>query len=177
MARKKATDKPASSKVIEPMKGAEIPIPAPFGLPSTITLSPDTEVLYFIDNGRSIPYPLRAGVILGFVQGQLTVVSALNPVPDPGKILEKSDTATSRALAPIPVVKSAKVLTDKGQWNFLYIRERRALCIIGAIDIDSSLKEGGQFELSGYQFDLREGFLHIQKVANTIVIETVTTGI
>lgn len=178
MAKKKATAKSTSS--LSRSDAQQIPMPGSnlYG-PNMIVLSTDLTTIYLIDGGRAIPFSLYAigGVLVGEIRGQLTVVSAVEPFPQEDtptsdKTFEKS--ASERAAGtPIPVVKSAKIPTNKGSWNFVHIRERRQLCVIGVVDIEVALREDQQLETQGYLFDLREGFINIQRVGNTLVFETV----
>lgn len=174
MARKKTTDKPATQRT----QSQTVPIPAPasfFG-PNTITLSTDMSVLYLIDNGRAIPFSLDTigGVLIGEVGGQITVVSSMEPFPGGGKDVQ-TFALEARAVG-IPLVKTAKIPINKGQWNFLYIRDRKQVCIIGAVDIESSLTEGN-LESQAYLFDLREGFINVEKVGNTLVLNSIPVNI
>lgn len=178
MAKKKSAQRIVNQRIESQI--TPIPTPAPvYGGPNMITLSSDMTTIYLIDGGRAIPYSLNAigGVLVGEVKGQITVVSALEPIPmedkpTDGKSMEKS---VARA-AGIPVVKSAKIPTSKGNWNFIHLRERRQLCIIGAVDLEGSLTSSNTLTAEAYIFDLREGFINIQKIGATIVFETVTIG-
>lgn len=175
MARKKATDKPVTQRT----QSQTVPIPssAPFFGANTITLSTDMSVIYLIDNGRAIPFSLDTigGVLIGEVGGQITIVSSMEPFPGGGKDVQ-TFALEARAVG-IPVVKSAKIPTNRGTWNFLYLRERKQVCIIGAVDIDVSIQEAQSLEAQAFLFDLREGFVNIQKIGNTIVLESISVSI
>lgn len=172
MAHKKATDKDKPVTDRSQQQPIPIPSPSPFFGPNTITLSSDMSVIYLIDNGRAMPFSLDTigGVLIGEMKGQITVVSALEPFPDTGK--EVQSFSKDRAVG-IPVVKSAKIPTNRGNWNFLYLRDRHQICIIGAVDIDINIKPGGTLEAQAYLFDLREGFVNIQKAGNSLVLESI----
>ena len=175
MRNKKATDK--DKPITDRSQQQQIPMPSPasfFG-PNTITLSTDMSVIFLIDNGRAMPFSLDTigGVLVGEIKGQITVVSALEQFPD--KDQEVQSFSKERAVG-IPIVKSAKVPTNRGNWNFLYLRDRHQVCIIGATDIDSSLQESNNLQAQAYLFDLREGFINIQKAGNTLVLEMITVN-
>lgn len=174
MAKKKATEQPTSQRT--PNQAIPIPTPSPFFGVNTITFSTDMSVIYLIDSGRAIPFSLDTigGVLIGEVRGQITVVSAMDPYPGGGKDVQSF--SKERAVG-IPVVKSAKIPTNKGNWNFLYLRERKQVCIIGAVDIESDLQKSNELQAAAYIFDLREGFINIQKVGNTIVLETISVSL
>lgn len=180
MARKKTSDQPKTTKSAgtSVLKQIPSPGPSPSNTMNTITFSTDMDTLYLIDSGRAIPYSLNTigGVLVGAIKGQLVVVSALEPFPD------KTDNNEvlafqSRAAGPIPNVKSAKLSTNRGQWTLTYIRKSQKVCIMGAVDIESGLRESDDFEVIAYLFDLREGFINLQKVGSTIVVESVATTI
>lgn len=146
------------------------PIPRPGGtlnLVNTITFSADMEKLYFINNGGSASFDLNTlgGVLIGVIKEQLVVVGALDKMPDTGaeKSLQPDEFDTRAAGGPIPRVKAAQISTERGQWNLIYIRSKKALCIIGAVDIESSLQDREDLGVEAYLFDLREGFVNIQK--------------
>lgn len=157
------------------------PIPMTPTMVNTITLSTDMNTLYLIEgNGRVIPYSLHAigGVYVGLIGGQLTVVSALEPMPDPGSkpVLASSATRslTEAAATPIQRVKSVKLSTANAQWTAIFERKNQAFVLIGATDIDSSLT-GGNDNLSaeGYLFDLREGYVNIRKSGDSLIAVSV----
>ncbi len=175
MRNKKATDK--DKPVTDRSQQQQIPMPSPtsfFG-PNTITLSTDMSVIFLIDNGRAMPFSLDTigGVLVGEIKGQITVVSALEPFPN--KDQEVQSFSKERVVG-IPIVKSAKIPTNRGNWNFLYLRDRHQVCIIGATDIDSSLQESNNLQAQAYLFDLREGFINIQKAGNTLVLEMIAVN-
>ncbi len=167
MARKKITPNPDAIKMEEASKPMPSPIPSPIPMLNTITLSADMSTIYLIESGRVIPYSLYSigGVLIGLVGGQITVVSALDPQPDAG-----SEASVLTRSASIPVVKSAKISTDKGQWTLLFLPKQSRISIIGATDIDVSIREGeGETMLEGYIFDLRESYVNIRRSGNVIV--------
>lgn len=172
MSKKKTPGQPVTQRTQS--QTVPVPAPSPFYGPNTITLSTDMSTIYLIDGGRAIPFSLNTigGVLVGEIKGQLTVVSAFDNIPteDPSKNLETFSTA--RAVG-IPVVKTATVPTNKGNWNFIHIREQRKLCIIGAVDIDVSIQKGNTLEAQAYLFDLQEGFINIQRVGNSLVFDSI----
>jgi hypothetical protein len=176
MAKKKSIGKSTTTAARTQSQITPVPMPGSFYGPNTITLSADMSTLYLIDGGRAIPYSLDAigGVLIGEIKGQLTVVSALDPFPMDDKEIQSFSFDERSVGTPIPTVKSAKIPTSRGQWNFLHLRERKQVCIIGAVDINIEIKEGSSsLELQGYLFDLRESFINIQKFGNTITIDSI----
>jgi hypothetical protein len=179
MARKKTTDQPKTGKSngTKVVKQIPSPIPGPSNTMNTITFSTDMDTLYLIDSGRAIPYSLNTigGILVGVIKGQLVVVSALEPMPD------KDDNTEIFAFQergiPIPNVKAAKIATERGQWTITYIRKSQKICIMGAVDIEVGLQESDNLEVLAYLFDLREGFINIQKIGSTIIVETIATTI
>lgn len=146
----------------------QIPTPMPSSMVNTITLSADMNTIYLIESGRVIPYSLYSigGVLIGLVGGQLTVVSALDPQPDPGKAPIE---VTSRS-ASIPVVKSLKVSVDRSQWTILFLPKVSRISIIGATDIDASFTgEAAGPNLEGYLFDLREGYVNLRRSGDSLI--------
>lgn len=175
MASKKKTDELKTGKT-NGTKGLKIipsPIPTPTNNMNTITFSTDLDTLYLIDSGRAIPYSLNTigGVLVGVIQGQLVVVSALEPFP--GKTDNAEMLAFQERGVPIPNVKTARISTDRGQWTITYIRTKQKICIMGAVDIEVALQESDNLELVGYLFDLREGFVNLQKIGSTVIVESV----
>lgn len=114
---------------------------------NSITLSPDLNTLYLIDNGRAISFNLKNknGILVGMLDGQLSVVTAppvvITPVEDtpddePDEPGELDDDPIKR-LAERP--KKLKLPAKKAHWNMLFIQKRGVVSIIGALDIDISI--------------------------------------
>lgn len=177
-------------KILEEETNMEDPIriqPRPISpnMVNTITLSTDMTTLYLIEgNNRVIPYSLHAigGVYIGLIGGQLTVVSALEPMPDPGTkpilaATNRSITATEEPEGrPIRRVKSVKLDTKRAQWSALFVRQNLGLVLIGATDIDVSRPgESDDLEAEGYVFDLREGYVNIRKAGDSLIAVSVPT--
>ena len=169
MARKRITPTSDMPRLEEASKPIPMPIPGNLPLLNTVTLSSDMTTLFLIEGSRVIPYSLYSigGVLIGLVGGQITVVSALDPQPDPGN--STSSVATRSAAVPIPVVKAIKVSTERTQWSLLFVPRRGRISIIGATDIDASLRENDDLGFEGYAFDLREGYLNIRRSGNTLI--------
>lgn len=177
MAKKKKSEPTRTSNVEDAAVNIPIPIPVTPTMTNTITLASDMSTLYLIEgNGRVIPYSLHAigGVYVGLIGGQLTVVSALEPMPDPGNspILTTS-TRSATARTPIQRVKSLKVSTRSGQWTAFFIPKSQSFVIMGATDIDVSLKEDDELGVEGYLFDLREGYVNLRRSGDSIIAVSV----
>ncbi|MBK7869661.1 MAG: hypothetical protein IPJ74_02755 [Saprospiraceae bacterium] len=157
-------------KAEDPIKDIPIPSPTLPSMVNTIALSTDMNTIYLIEAGRVIPYSLYSigGVLIGLIGNQLTVVSAIEPMPDSG-----TKTESARA-AVIPVVKSLKVSVDKGQWTILFLPKFNRISIMGATDIDSSIRENTDQQLEGYLFDLREGYVNIRRSGNSLIAVSVS---
>ncbi|MFN7117522.1 MAG: hypothetical protein ACK4TA_12040 [Saprospiraceae bacterium] len=176
MGKKKSTAKTTTERSQSQISQIPMPGTSVQG-PNMIVLSTDMSTIYLIDSGRAISYSLYAigGVLIGEIRGQLTVVSALDPNPTEKNPTEDKtlNQSVSQRAAGIPVVKAATIPTNKGTWNFVHLRERRQVCVIGAVDIESSLQERGELTTQAYIFDLREGFINIERVGNTLVFTSV----
>ncbi len=127
---------------------------------NTITFSPDMSLLYFIDNGRVIPFDLTTpnGVLITILRGQLTVVSAPdleepeepgNPGQIPVKPGERPSASrrqsSSRSVPdpgeewpPYPTRLSVEL--PGNQITIFYRPTQQTLGIIGATDIDFALQ-------------------------------------
>jgi len=127
---------------------------------NTITFSPDMSLLYFIDNGRVIPFDLNTpnGVLVTILRGQLAVVSAPDlgePEPpdgpdqitvQPGERPSAGSRPSSRSLAadpgeewpPYPTRLSVDL--PGNQITIFFRPSQRTLGIIGATDIDFALQ-------------------------------------
>jgi hypothetical protein len=114
---------------------------------NSITLSPDLNTLFLIDNGRAISFNLKNknGILVGMLDGQLSVVTAppvvITPIEDtpddepdePGGGIDDP----IKRLAERP--KKLKLPAKKAHWNMLFIHKKGVVSIIGALDIDISI--------------------------------------
>lgn len=127
---------------------------------NTITFSPDMSLLYFIDDGRVIPFDLTTpnGVLITILRGQLTVVSAPDleapeePTgPDqitvqPGERPSAGRRPSSRRSVPDPGEEwppyptQLSVELPANQVSIFYRPTQQTLGIIGATDIDFALQ-------------------------------------
>ena len=131
---------------------------------NTVSLSSDMQSLFLIDEGRAFAFPLDAvkGVYVGTLKGQISAATALDPATDESNEAKKG--------------KTLKLTTTKSQWTLAYYRKSEVLGIIGATDIDSSLRPGGDTYVDApskaYLFDLKLYIVNIKRVGNAMEITT-----
>ncbi|MCI5083687.1 MAG: hypothetical protein MRY78_18460 [Saprospiraceae bacterium] len=171
------TDKPSSDR-IDPKQNETTKTPI---MLNTITLSSDMETLYLVDNNRAIEFPLnvKEGTLIGTLNGQITVVSAINPPKEENDPIGTGDNFSSPAgnlakakggvLNPKNVVVSAK----KGQWTAFFNGKLRILCLIGFGDIDVSIADTDKLEPQFFVFDLGNKVVNVRKRENAIVFTTI----
>lgn len=177
MSKKKKSEATRISNLENSTVSIPIPVSSIPTMTNTITLASDMSTLFLIEgSGRVIPYSLHAigGVYVGLIGGQLTVVSALEPMPDPGDTpILTTSTRSATAKTPIQRVKSLKVSTRSGQWTAFFIQKNQSFVIMGATDIDVSLKEDDELGVEGYLFDLREGYVNLRRSGDSIIAVSV----
>lgn len=138
---------------------------------NSIVLSSDMETLYFIDNGRSIEFPLdKRGVVIGLIEGQLAVATAikvLTPIED-----ETDDSqAAEKALAPQPdplFPKLLKLPLEKSQWSLSFRPQEGYLFAIGATDIEFERPDAPMVTPKTHIFKLDEGVIRMYKIENNL---------
>ena len=116
---------------------------------NTIVFSPDTTILYFIDNGRSIPFQLEGtnGVLVTVLRGQLTVVSAPALPAQPRAASLQEPKAPLPGIIPDPgeelpaYPQDLSISLTDNRWSLFYHPEQETLGIIGATDIDFAIRE------------------------------------
>jgi hypothetical protein len=174
MPRKRTTNIPLKAEI------KKIP-PATMSNPkyNTITLSTDMEILYLIDNGRAIAFPLdKYGVIVGTLMGQIAVVTPMRPTdndPAPNNTLSFGDTSG----VPDPSRVLALKLPTKGfQWNIIFIPNQRRIGVIGVTDIGLGAKstENTAFEAftnRGFTVDISRDAILIRKIGDIILLNIV----
>lgn len=133
---------------------------------NSLTLSSDMKTLYLIDNGRCIDFPLdnKKGIVIGTLLGQVTVVSAIEPIAD--------NATKSASLTRLPV--------DGNVWTLAYLPKQQASAVIGATEIDFSLRSGSGGNSGGSPkpqvqlFDLSEGkVLRLRRVGDFLELELI----
>lgn len=108
---------------------------------NTITLSPDMSTLYLIDSGRAFPFPLQSktGVVIGLLDGQLSVVTALPDISiptEPGPPTPPTDDdGPIKRIASRPL----RLSTITYRWTVIFFPDKGVLSIVGATDIDASI--------------------------------------
>lgn len=134
---------------------------------NSLTLSSDMKTLYLIDNGRCIDFPLdtKRGVIIGTLLGQVTVVSAIEPVAD--------NAVKAVGLTRLPV--------DGNVWTLAYLPKQQASAVIGATEIDFSLSSGSGGSSPKPQvqlFDLSGGkVLRLRRVGDFLELESIVAPV
>ena len=149
---------------------------------NTITLSSDLETLYLIDNNRAIEFPLNSkkGILIGSLNGQITVVSAINPpkeeddapIGDGENDLASPAGTLAKAKGGVLNPKSVTFSAKKGQYTTFFNGKLKIMCLIGFGDIDVSITESEKLEPQFFIFDLNDRVLNIRKRENSIVFTT-----
>lgn len=149
---------------------------------NTITLSSDLETLYLIDNNRAIKFPLNSkeGILVGSLNGQITVVSAINPpkeendapIGDGEGDLASAAETLAKAKGGILNPKSVTVPAKKGQYTTFFNGKLKIMCLIGFGDIDISITEPEELEPQFFIFDLNDRVVNVRKKENSIVFTT-----
>lgn len=149
---------------------------------NTITLSSDLETLYLIDNNRAIEFPLNSkeGILVGTLNGQITVVSAIappkeeddEPIGDGENDLASPVGTLAKAKGGVLNPKSVTVSAKKGQYTTFFNGKLKIMCLIGFGDIDISITESEELEPQFFIFDLNDRVVNIRKKENSIVFTT-----
>ena len=111
---------------------------------NSITLSTDQDILYLIDDGRCIEFPLKSknGILVGTIRGQITVATA-----------KAAPTTEEGSDAP----RKIRVATgDNMHWTTFYNEDSEVFGLIGLAEIDISLAEP---KTQVYLVDLKENVI------------------
>lgn len=94
---------------------------------NTIALSTDMRTLYLLDNNRATSFDLEneQGVLIGTIQGEVTVISTK------GTGTDFESRLSNAARKEIPLKDS--------QWTVMYHPDNEVMFIIGAADIDVAI--------------------------------------
>ncbi len=132
---------------------------------NTITLSSEMDILFLVDNGRAIDFPLdnKNGVLVGTLRGQITVATAFELPKEPSG---NDPEGPKKLVLPIP----------RFQWTFTYNKPSRSFITVGATDVNFGAvppnpdnKIGrGEIEVQGHLFDISDKVLHIRRVGEQL---------
>ena len=142
---------------------------------NTIAISTDMETLYLIDNGRAIAYSLleTRGIIIGLLDGQLTVATAVQPPKMDMEIeLPTNGGAIARAAANASSGKIIKLSIAKTAWSTVFDRKNAALCFIGATEVEIRASGDGelQFKADLEFFELNQENVYVRRTKDSIVV-------
>ena len=151
---------------------------------NTITLSSDLETLYLIDNNRAIEFPLNSkkGILIGSLNGQITVVSAINPpkeeddapIGDGDGNLQNPVGTLAKSKGAVLNPKTVIISPKKDQFTNFYNGKNQVLGLIGIIDIDASIAEPESSEPLLFMYDLNDSVINVRKVGNSVVFKRTT---
>lgn len=130
---------------------------------NSITLSSDMKMIYLIDNHRAIEFSLETdeGVIIGEMQGQLAVVSAIGSTGD--------DRTKERR-----VISAKKLPLKNTQWTMSFNGGSKIMAIIGATDIDIGIADQDDNPVcKQYTFNLKMNYLKIRRTATELLVEVI----
>lgn len=151
---------------------------------NTITLSSDMETLYLIDNKRSIEFPLntKEGILIGTINGQISVVSAINPPAEEDDNPIENAPSDSNTPKPAALAAPAKkgvinpkmviISAKKDQWTNFYNGNNRVMGLIGIGDIDISIAEPERLTPVAFIFDLKEKVVSVRKKEDRVIFTT-----
>ena len=151
---------------------------------NTITLSSDLETLYLIDNNRAIEFPLNSkkGILIGSLNGQITVVSAINPpkeeddapIGDGDGNLQNPVGTLTKSKGGVLNPKTVIISPKKDQFTNFYNGKNQVLGLIGIVDIDASIAEPESSEPLLFMYDLNDSVINVRKVGNSVVFKRTT---
>jgi hypothetical protein len=156
---------------------------------NSITFSADLNILYLIDNGRALAFPLEKwGVQVALVNKQLSVVTTVDEVELPsldiGSLPTDPDVAGISGRSGIKSLKrpdgglEIRLKVDpRDQYTSIYNPDSGVLGIIGSTDIISTLVEPDRVEpptatCQQYLFDLRREIVLIRKVGSVLSLQS-----
>jgi hypothetical protein len=137
---------------------------------NTITLSSDMQTLYLIDNGRAIEFKITEdkGILVGTLNGQVTVVTALGPPKEKAEAPLGTDDST--ATAPLtaakpgmPMDKKVAISTKADQWTVFFNKGNSVMALIGIGEIDTSIADPDKLEATIHAFPLQGNVVHIRR--------------
>lgn len=111
---------------------------------NSITLSTDQDILYLVDDGRCIEFPLKSknGILVGTIRGQITVATA-----------KATPTTEEGSDAP----RKIRVATGENMhWTTFYNEDNEVFGLIGLAEIDISIADP---KTQVYLVDLRENVI------------------
>ncbi len=148
---------------------------------NNICLSTDMSILYLIDDGRAINFPLdqRNGILIGTLRGQLTATTAFEMPRPLKKEIEEADLGVSPSEGGPRLVLSAsndrkqlRLSTFKTVWTTVFHKERLTLSLIGATEVEiRSSEEEVDYKSEIVSFDLSEFVLNVRRIGDSLLIQ------
>ncbi|MCB0568136.1 MAG: hypothetical protein KDC66_00155 [Phaeodactylibacter sp.] len=142
---------------------------------NTIAVSTDMETLYLIDDNRAIAFPLLGtkGIIIGLLDGQLTVATAAQP-PKMDMDIENPTNGdnAARVVSSDGRVKIVKLPITNTAWSTVFDRKKAALCFIGATEVEIRVSGGDELEFKASLefFELNKGNIYVRRTKDSIVV-------
>lgn len=133
---------------------------------NTLTLSSDMKTLFLIDNGRAVSFPIDTenGVLIGSFKGQIAVATALTQ--------EEEEEGAATPPEPEGRMPGKQVIITVGiatkQWTLTYNKRSGIMSIIGATEIDSSLRTEPNCE--EHRVNLNDSVVKIKRKGEEIIL-------
>jgi hypothetical protein len=149
---------------------------------NTIAISTDVETLYLIDNGKAIQFSLTEGrgIIIGLLEGQLTVASALRiPIltEDKEPMIEVRESAVMRTelIEKDRKMKVVRLSLADSVWATAFDPRNGTLCFIGATEVEirrpgpGDEKQELEYEPAVEFFNLRLESIHLRRTKDYLI--------
>ena len=152
---------------------------------NNICLSTDMKILYLIDDGRAIAFPLdeRKGILIGTLKGQLSVATAFELPTAPHESADLEELTSSRSGATNLVMSASsdkrqvKLSTAKTAWSAVFHPTRLTLSLVGATEVEIRSREDErptEYKAEAVSFDLRDNVMNIRRIGDVILIRTLS---
>ncbi|MEN0004676.1 MAG: hypothetical protein AAF798_11045 [Bacteroidota bacterium] len=152
---------------------------------NTITLSSDMEKLFLIDDGRVIEFKISEdkGILVGTLNGQITVATALRPPQEVDMPLETGEDDTPQPVAPgaegarvkpgMPVGEKVEVSTKNSQYTVFFNRGNTVMGLIGIGEIDTSIISPERINPEVFFFSLTNNVVDIRRKDGKITFQLI----
>ncbi len=142
---------------------------------NTIAISTDMETLFLIDDNRAIPFQLLGtkGIIIGLLDGQLTVATAAQPPKMEADIEHPTNGNTATRIASgDDKIKIVRLSITKTAWSTVFDRKNAALCFIGATEVEIRASGEGELEFKADLefFELNKGNIYMRRTKDSIIV-------
>jgi hypothetical protein len=149
---------------------------------NTIAISTDVETLFLIDNGKAIPFSLTEGrgIIIGLLEDQLTVVSAVRPPimteeKDPMIEVRQSAVMRSEVTERDRKMKVVRLSLADSVWATAFDPRNGTLCFIGATEVEvrrpdpNDEKQELEYKPAVEFFNLRLESIHLRRTKDYLI--------